>query len=191
MEGEVTYPNRSIPRQFFRIASTMALVLCMCESMHASLKRCDIPSLPSKVRSVLASSYQTWTPVTLDQLSSSDQEIWKERSIENCPGIVSGRFTGGTQEFVVSLIRRDGDKLYQQVVLFQASNPSRPFILLAPTEVATISVISKVPPGEYKPAEGEKRITVRFDSVALTALEKGTIQYYWNGRRFLSIITSE
>jgi hypothetical protein len=58
-------------------------------------------------------------------------------------------------------------------------------------QVASISVIKKMPPGKYTDAEGIKRVITKYDSVILTALEKGTVQYYWSGKDFQNIVTSE
>ncbi|HEY0758703.1 MAG TPA: hypothetical protein VGD59_05535 [Acidisarcina sp.] len=148
--------------------------------------------MPVAVVSVLKTSYADWKVVDLEMLNPEEQAIWKTEHSRECPGFVFGHFTRASLEVAVTLVEGSHGKWHQQVLLFPEASPSvHPISILAQMDVASISVVLKMPPGHYPNSEGGKGITIRRDSVAVTALEKGSIQYYWNGKEFKSIITSE
>jgi hypothetical protein len=170
---------------------TLVAILVFCPSVFAK-DACGTGSLPPAVASELRASFPDWKIVELGMLDSADQNIWRTQNPEQCPGIASGHFTGGGDEIAVTLVRTSQGKLHQQVLLFSKSTSSpHAILILAPTEVASISVIQKMNPGRYGNPESGESVTIERDSLALTALEKGTIQYYWKGRKFRSIITSD
>jgi hypothetical protein len=153
---------------------------------------CDRRELPAEVQRFLAKSAPEWTTLRVDQLRPDDQIIWKQIHSGECPGLAVGNFNGMGQSYALNLVETSQGKLFQQLVVLlpSARNDDR-FVLLAPMEVATFSVITRMPPGRYENIEDGRYIVPKYDSVALTALESGTIQYYWDGTSFRNITTSE
>jgi hypothetical protein len=140
----------------------------------------------------LSGSYADWQIVTPELLSPPDREIWRTHHADKCPGIVNAAFTGTAKEYALTLVKSANGRRYQQLLLFRSDiGVFSKVVLLAPTNVDTISVITDLPPGKYTDAEGNREVLTKYDSIALTALEAGTIQYYWNGKGFRSLSTSE
>lgn len=130
--------------------------------------------------------------MTADLLSPDLRKMWKKEMAGACPDFVGGRFTGPAEEYTVNLIKRVDGKVCEQVLLFKPVTASFAKIsILPPIEVATVSVITRTPPGKYADAQETHRVMTNHDSIALTAPEKGTVLYYWTGGRFHSLVTSE
>jgi hypothetical protein len=160
--------------------------------LPASASPCDEHVLPEDIRSILATSYAGWKVIASDLLDQHSLEIWNRNNFGDCPGIVKGNFTGLTNDYAVNLVRNSQETLYEQLLLFTPDvHGFKKIILLAPMQVASISVITKMPPGKYADAEGVRQVITKYDSVALTDPEKGVVLYYWSGKRFHSVITSE
>jgi hypothetical protein len=114
--------------------------------------------LPKAIQSVLATSYEGWELVTADLLSPDLRKMWKKEMAGACPDFVGGRFTGPAEEYTVNLIKRVDGKVCEQVLLFKPVTASFAKIsILPPIEVATVSVITRTPPGSTRT---RKKLTV-------------------------------
>lgn len=183
--------DRKMNKTMRKALYVLVVMLATC-SIASAKASCGSTALPARVVSELTISYADWKVVGLEMLSPEEQAIWKDEHSRECPGFADGHFTGTSEEIAVNLVKSSQGKLYQQVVLFHRASPSMHAItILAPMEVASISVVLKMEPGRYISSNSGKGISIRRDSIAVAALEKGTIQYYWNGKGFTSIITSE
>ena len=170
----------------------LALVLLSTISRPAVASLCGMESLPKSVQSALRTSYANWQVVTTDMLSAEDRKIWTKEYAAGCPGIAKGDYTGTLGEYALNLLKTVDGQHYQQVLVVSIEDKSlRWFTVLAPMRVGTVSVITRVPPGNYQDAERVKSAASKHDSVALITFEAGTVQYYWSGSRFRSITTSE
>jgi hypothetical protein len=110
----------------------------------------------------------------------------------SCPGIVAGNFTGGGTGYALNLVMQSKGKFLQELLVFLPNASShKKFVLLAPMEIGQYSVVVKMPPGRYRNAERDRHVVTKYDSIALTVLEAGTVQYYWDGEHFKEITTSE
>ena len=153
---------------------------------------CDQRDLPAEVQRFLIKFVPTWTILRVDQLRPDDQIIWKRMHRGECPGIAVGNFNGMGQSYALNLVETSQGKLFQQLlVLLPDARKSDRFVLLAPMEVRAFSVATRMPPGRYENIEDGRYIVAKYDSVAMSVLESGTIQYYWNGTSFRNITTSE
>lgn len=175
-----------------RIGLCFLVILFAKSTLASASVGCEGTALPREIGAELRTSYSDWKIVSLEMLSPYEQTIWKDGNARSCPGIAIGRFTGSTEEVAVNLVSHADGKLYEQVLLFSKGSPmSHARVILPRTEVASISVIMTMAPGHYRSSDNQKRIRIRQDSISIAALEKGAIQYYWNGKEFDSIITSE
>jgi hypothetical protein len=64
-------------------------------------------------------------------------------------------------------------------------------VLDPPSIVARPLVISKLPPGTYSDAEGDRTAVAKFDVIQQEAIEAGATVFYWSNRKFHHIVVSE
>lgn len=154
---------------------------------------CDSIVLPKVVAQSLRKDYAGWRVVTPGLLSSSDdRQIWCTNYRSECPGIIQGRFTSRRTEYVLNLIKGKGKTLEQQIVLFEPRKTNvRRIVLDPPSHVDVITVIRKFAPGRYQDPDSGRSIEIPLDTIGVSEIEAGTEVYYWNGKRFDQITTSE
>jgi hypothetical protein len=153
---------------------------------------CDSITLPNEIRSTLDKHFADWKIVTPELLSSADdRQIWNENYSSECPGIVSGHFTGQDIGYAINLIRGSGKSLEQQIVLFTPTHEGfKKLVLDPPSHVDVVTVLRKFAPGVYKSPESGRAVKVEFDTIGISEIEAGTVVYYWDGKQFRHIQTS-
>jgi hypothetical protein len=153
---------------------------------------CDSIELPKQIRAVLQKDFAGWKVVTSELLvSPDDRQLWAEQYSDECPGIISGHFRGRQIEYVVNLIRGAYSTLEQQIVFFELLRDQfRKVILSPPSHVGVVTVLRKFEPGLYRSAETDRAVKISFDTIGISEIEGGTVVLYWDGKRFLHIVTS-
>ena len=154
---------------------------------------CNSIRLPQKIKSTLDKEYLAWNIVTPELLSSPDDlQMWNENYSGECPGIVSGHFTGQNVSYAINLIRGSGKTLEQQIVFFKPTPEGFKYLVLdPPSHVDVVTVLRKFAPGVYKSPESGRSVSVKFDTIGISEIEAKTIVYYWDGKKFRHIQTSE
>jgi hypothetical protein len=167
----------------------IVLVACVSPSWAGT---CDSVTLPTDVKSSLEKDFVGWSIVTPELLSSpDDRQIWKENYSSECPGIISGHFTGQKVGYAINLVRGSGKTLEQQIVFFAPTREGfRRLVLDSPSHVAVVTVLRKFAPGVYKSPDSGRSVKVGFDTIGISEIEAGTVVYYWDGKQFRHIETS-
>jgi hypothetical protein len=176
-----------------RFSTLIALGVGLGGVPAAKADACDAIRLPAEIRAHLDHEFSNWRVVTSNLLGADDRQIWIENFNAECPGLAVGRFRGKKLDFAVNLIRRSGSSLEQQIVLFETTAKGfRTVILAPPSRVDIVSVIRKFAPGRYTSPDSEESVDVRCcDTIGVSEIEANTVVYYWNGKRFQQIVTSE
>jgi hypothetical protein len=167
------------------------IVLCACVP-RSWAGACDSITLPKEVRSTLEKEFAGWSAVTPELLSSpDDRQIWHENYSSECPGIISGHFTGQRIGYAINLVRGSGKTLEQQIVFFEPTREGfSKLVLDPPSHVAVVTVLRKFAPGVYKSPDSGRSVKVGFDTIGISEIEAGTVVYYWDGKQFRHIETS-
>jgi len=130
--------------------------------------------------------------VDVASLIRDDQRTWQNEHPNECPGLTEGRFIDEQPSFVIALVRRSGNKLFQQVLAFRPGDVTyEPIPLGVPSEVAIVHVLIKLPPGKYMNFERDVTIRTLRDVVALTQINAHSTLYYWRNGKFRSLNYSE
>jgi hypothetical protein len=153
---------------------------------------CDSITLPTQIKGTLEREFAEWNVVTPELLTSSDdRQIWKENYNRECPGIISGHFTGQKIGYAINLVRGSGKTLEQQIVFFEATREGfKKLVLDPPSHVDVVTVLRKFAPGVYKSPDSGRSVKVAFDTIGVSEIEAGTVVYYWDGKEFRHIATS-
>jgi hypothetical protein len=169
----------------------MYLIVLVTYASRSWAGACDSITLPTEIKSILEKEFVGWKVVTPELLSPEDRQIWNADYSSECPGIISGHFTGRQVEYAVNLIRGEGKSLEQQFVFFKATrNGFMKVILVPPSHVAVPSVLRRCAPDVYRDPETGRSVKVGFDTIGVSKIESGTVVYYWDGKRFRNIVTS-
>jgi hypothetical protein len=156
-------------------------------------RACDeAQALPVGARSLISSSFAGWRVLHTADLFEDDQRLWDESYREQCPGLIAGHFDSLEQiSYAVALIRRDPHVLHQTLVVFTGTATGyKTTVLVKPKSVGGFSVLTKFPPGKYSGTDGAK-VSSRYDVICLTKLEAAAVSFFWDGKSFRSLVTSE
>lgn len=153
---------------------------------------CQSITLPTEIKSTLEKEFVGWEVVTPELLTSPDErQLWNEDYSSECPGIISGHFRGQHVEYAVNLVRGSGNTLEQQIVIFEAAREGfTKAVLIPPSHITVVSVLRKFAPGVYRSAETGRSVKVAFDTIGVSRIWAGAAVYYWDGKRFRSVVTS-
>jgi hypothetical protein len=170
--------------------SIVFLLLVGCVPAWAS--PCSLTAVPDTIQASLKNDFSGWKMVVPNLLASWDRDTWLEDYTKECPGMIKGKFTDASDDYVFNLLKFTGKETLEQIVYFHNDGPSyTPLIILKPSKVDVISVLRLFKPGRYKDVNTGKSIMIATDTIGLSDIGAGTIVYYWDGKRFRSIITSE
>jgi hypothetical protein len=135
----------------------------------------------------LQKSFPGWRIVSLEDLRLDDQGLWAKAHPGDCPGEASGHFQSKTSQALALMAFRASDGGLQQMLLVASANDGKYSfqVLDGPQKVAYLSVVSRVPPGEYSGSTG-KKINVQSDSILYEAIEAGSVLYYFEHGKYRS-----
>lgn len=180
---------KKLSAYYLRYLCLIVLVACVSTSWAGA---CDSVTLPTEVKSTLEKDFEGWSVVTPQLLSSpDDRQIWNENYSKECPGIISGHFTGQQIGYAINLVRGGGKTLEQQIVFFEPTREGfRKLVVEPPSHVDIVTVLRKFAPGVYKSPDSGRSVKVGFDTIGVSEIEAGTVVYYWDGKEFRHIETS-
>jgi hypothetical protein len=177
-------------RDYFLLLVPKLLPICCPAQQDSQSKAC---ALPSEARKILQMKFNSWRIVTIADLQSDIQQIWKNKFGNQCPGITAGRFNPNPEvSYAVTLIQTRGQDWNQTlVVLTRTGRSYRAVTLIRSHKAAVVSVVSKPPLAKYSDAENLVHVQTKFDSILYEAIEDGAILYYWDKGSYKSLQTSE
>jgi hypothetical protein len=154
---------------------------------------CSVEEIPLDVRNLLKQKFPGWAIVTVSDLRSDDQQIWRRAHPRACPGYTVGNFRDADHlSYAFNLFRKDREHTLETLFVIDSDEQGQKLrVLSEPTKVAYLSVTSKPPPGKYGSADGTKRITAPFSVISYEAIESGELLYYWSNGRYHSVLTSD
>jgi hypothetical protein len=158
-------------------------------SLHASAQDC-LSGLSGSLKSAV--EQDNWKIVQPGDVPQDDWKLWKNTHQGQCPGVAVGNFFPKTDSsFVVALIQGDDPKnLLEKVVLVTTKKGQTiTEIVVSPGQVATPSVVWKLPPGHYAGVDGTKAGISR-DSFVLEKVASSAKQFYYQGSNLRSFVIS-
>jgi hypothetical protein len=178
----------------FFLLSLSLLPIC-CSAQHDSQSTICMggSTLPAEARKIIQAQFNSWRIVTVADLQSDEQQLWKTKFGDQCPGIVAGRFNPNPKpSYALTLIKTRGQNSYQTLVVLTGIGRAYRAVTLSRSHKTTvISVITKVPAAKYSDAENLVHVHTKFDSILYEAIENGAILYYWARSGYRSLQTSE
>jgi hypothetical protein len=158
-------------------------------STHVRAQGC-LSGIPESVRSTI--EQDNWKIVQPGDIPQDDWKLWKNTHQGQCPGVAGGNFfPKADSSFVVALIQQDDQKkLLEQVLLVTLKKgQSATAVVVSPIQVASPSVVWKLPPGHYAGVDGTKASISR-DSFVFEKVASSAKQFYYQGTHLQSFIIS-
>jgi hypothetical protein len=176
------------------VPAFMAGICLHSPACRASNDPCDGITPPESLSARLKESFPHWRIERTSDLETSYQDLWAKKFPTACPGFVAGHLLKpDTIAYALLLVPSDQTKKGYRLVVFSESTTGtwHPAVLEKDDQYTpTSAVIRVVPPGEYREADGVKKIHTRTDGIVSERIEAGILVYYWNGARFRSVATS-
>jgi len=174
----------------------LLLTACLVQvaPCRAANDPCGSLKIPPGVSGSLEKSFPQWRVEKISDLHPEYQEVWAKAFPSACPGFVAGHLQK-TDSIAYAFLLVPTDQTrngYRLVVLSETMKDSWHSIVLEKDDqyTPTSAVISLAPPGDYKEADGSKKVHTQTDGIVSERFEVGALVYYWSGTRFRSIATS-
>ncbi len=157
-----------------RIVRTAIVLLLFAagqsESVSAS-ERC-LPQLPGELKRELTSRFPDYRVLQLADLNQDDQGIWEKAYPNACPGIVTGKFSGATEEMAVLLIPSNANTNQIKVVVGGKNRGSnRLKEVFSEERAGNLPVLRRSGAGIYEDRISGVRIRAKHDVILLEHLE--------------------
>jgi hypothetical protein len=169
---------------------TRAILIAMLLSISAKVWAEDcLSGLPDSLRSSVEQDH--WKILSPFDIPSADWKLWKNAHQGQCPGVAAGNFFPKTDSaFIVALIQGEDPNLLEKVVLLtQRKGQPITEIIVNPVQVASPSLVWKLPPGHYAGVDG-KRAVISRDSFIFERVASSATQFYYQGSKLQSFIIS-
>jgi hypothetical protein len=164
-------------------------------ALCAANEPCENIEIPRAVSVMLQQSYPHWRVEKTSDLEPTNQEAWLKKYPGSCPGFVAGHFRGpDSTGYAFLLLPSDETKKgYRVVVLLESAKDRWRTILLEKGDENTpnSATIGIARAGEYREAEGSKKIHIGTEAIFSEDMGAGVIIYYWHVDRFRSIVISD
>lgn len=146
---------------------------------------------PEVVKSYLQ-SHPNWSVVTLDDLQSDDQKLWKENRNGLCPGLATVQLDQtNSPSYAVALLRHDSSGTQEKLILLSgADKKNGERTLVDAVSISNPSVVYRVGPGRSYDAEKRKYIRLKYDSIVFEKLESTSTSFYFVGGKLLTLVGS-
>jgi hypothetical protein len=132
----------------------------------------------------LKKDFPGWHIVKVVNLRQDDQRLWKKEHPEDCPGIAKGHFQPDVTQTALTVFKESGAGLQQMLLVASPNGDGYKWSVLSRAErVGYLSVVSRLPPGEYSASTGTK-VKVPGDSIWYEAIEAGSVLYYFQLGRY-------
>jgi hypothetical protein len=171
------------------LARAILIAMLFSASAHVRAEDC-LSGLPDTLRSAVEQDH--WKILSPFDIPTNDWKLWKNAHQGQCPGVAVGNFFPKTDSsFVVALIQGEDPKnlLEKVVLLTQKKGQTITEILVNPAQVASPSLVWKLPPGHYAGVDG-KRAAISRDSFVFEKVASSATQFYYQGSKLQSFIIS-
>ncbi len=164
-------------RTFCRACCSMVAIATVCllfgrpggatvRPQRLRCRTCGLRCLPRSFRSEVARILPGWRTVRLRDLAGEDRSYWIEHHPQWCPGLVYESFgPHGEKGWVLALVRRRRRQLLETVLYVRTAGGKPRITFLIRPAPATLGVISKIKPGVYNGAEGDRSEHIPFDGI--------------------------
>lgn len=191
---------RAVPE--VKLKAPFAAVFCLsglCGTLcigQAKAGPCENLQIPPRVSTVLEKSFPNWRIEKLSDLDPSNQEAWTKKYPDACPGFITGHFQKKDSVGYAFLLlpTQQAQKGYRVVVVVQSAARDRwRSIVLEKGDQQTPSsaAIGLAQPGEYREAEGSRKVHLQVDGIFSEDMGVGVMIYYWHVDRFRNLVISD
>jgi hypothetical protein len=146
--------------------------------------------MPESLKSTV--EQDNWKIVQPGDIPQDDWKLWKNTHQGQCPGVAVGNFfPKANSSFVVALVQEDDQKkmLEKLLLVTLKKGQSATEIVVSPIQVASPSVVWKLPPGHYAGVDGTKAGISR-DSFVFEKVASSAKQFYYQGSHLQSFAIS-
>lgn len=177
-----------------KLFKTLLISLIMTSSIDVNADETICSNLidTNSLEPLLKHHYPDWKIVDINDLRHTDRVIWHETHPNQCPGIALGRYyDNGIISYAITMFKTSPE--LKQTLIVVTANGTNKFKIDTLSEeqsVAYLSVVYRQPPNKYSSIEGHN-INLTRDSIVYDAIEAGAIAFYYDGKVFHSLVTSE
>src|SRR5258707_2646108 len=171
------------------LARAILIAMLFSASAHVRAEDC-LSGLPDSLRSAVEQDH--WKILSPFDIPTNDWKLWKNAHQGQCRGIAVGNFFAKTDSsFIVALIQGEDPKNLLEKVVLLTQKKGQPIteIIVNPAQVASPSVVWKLPPGHYAGVDG-KRAAISRDSFVFEKVASSATQFYYQGSKLQSFIIS-
>jgi hypothetical protein len=171
------------------LARATLIALLFFVSSQARAEDC-LSGLPDSLRSAVEQDH--WKILSPFDIPSDDWKLWKNAHQGQCPGVAAGNFFPKTDSsFVVALIQGEDPKSLLEKVVLLTQKKGQPIteVIVSPVQVASPSLVWKLPPGHYAGVDG-KRAVISRDSFVFEKVASSATQFYYQGSKLQSFVIS-
>jgi hypothetical protein len=185
----MTYLRFKVKIELMNLPKLFLAAIFFSISTHVWAQDC-LSGLPESLRSTVEQG--NWKIVQPGDVPQDDWKLWKNTHQGQCPGVAVGNFfPKADSSFVVALIQQSDQKTMLEQVLLVTLKKDQPgtAVVVPPTQVATPSVVWKLPPGRYAGVDGT-RASISRDSFVFEKVASSAKQFYYQGSHLQSFIIS-
>lgn len=155
---------------------------------HVRAQDC-VNGLPDALKSAVEQDH--WKIVSPFDIPPDDWKLWKNTHQGQCPGVATGNFSSKADSFVVALLLGEDPKNLLEKVVLVSLKKGQPLteVVVSPIQVATPSVVWRLPPGHYAGVDG-KRASLSRDSFVYEKIAGSATQFYYQGSKLESLLIS-
>jgi len=171
------------------LARGILIAILLSVSTNVWAEDC-LSGLPDSLRSSVEQDH--WKILSPFDIPTNDWKLWKNAHQGQCPGVAVGNFFPKTDSsFVVALIQGEDPKnlLEKVVLLTEKKGQTITEIIVNPAQVASPSLVWKLPPGHYAGVDG-KRAAISRDSFIVEKIASSATQFYFQGSKVQSFVIS-
>jgi hypothetical protein len=171
------------------ISKLILAAIVVSISTHLWAQDC-LSGMPESLKSTV--EQDNWKIVQPGDIPQDDWKLWKNTHQGQCPGVAVGNFSPkADSSFAVALIQQDDQKklLEKLLIVTVKKGQSATEVVVPPIEVATPSVVWKLPPGHYAGVDGTKASMSR-DSFVFEKVASSAKQFYYHGSHLESFVIS-
>jgi hypothetical protein len=171
------------------LARATLIALLFFVSSQARAEDC-LSGLPDSLRSAVEQDH--WKILSPFDIPSDDWKLWKNAHQGQCPGVAAGNFFPKTDSsFIVALIQGEDPKNLLEKVVLLTQKKGQPIteVIVSPVQVASPSLVWKLPPGHYAGVDG-KRAVISRDSFVFEKVASSATQFYYQGSKLQSFVIS-
>jgi len=149
-----------------------------------------ICALPSSLQDEVSKKYPAARPVSMEDLSEEDRQLFRKDHGIRCPGVARVDFYGdGKPTWALVLIT--GENLKRKAVLVVAHQGEQGWETHALETTDGTPVVWGESPGKYEDLDGKKTIHASSPVIVFAGLESWAVVYAWTGKAVEKVQVSD